>query len=350
MFYDLNVQWKPHQPNDNLPRTLAFLHELGYNVVALNHTISGKLPADLTNPIPSHEDLLRTHKTLPPPSKLTILRRITLTLTETSHQNARVASLASNYDILALRPVDEKTLQLACSSLDCDIITLDLTQRLNFFFKHKMLQVAISAGKRIEICYAQGLLANDAQARRSLISNATQLIRATRGRGMILSSGVDLQRIGAVGCRGPWDVVNLAAVWGLGQERGYEAVSKEARSVVVMGKLKRTGYRGAVDVVYGGERSKEEEAEIRERQKEKQKQKQGGGKVEKKGQQQQQQGQKRKAEGETPASSDGIEKPMSKRQQKKLAHAERVKNGTAGPSANGGAENSAPITADAAAD
>ena len=48
-------------------------------------------------------------------------------------------------------------------------------------------------------------------------------------------------------------MVNLAAIWGLGQERGYEALSKEARSVVVSARLKRTGYRGVVDVVYGGE-------------------------------------------------------------------------------------------------
>ena len=45
MFYDLNVPWTPQDAQ--LPRTLAFLQELGYNVVALNHTISGKLPNDL---------------------------------------------------------------------------------------------------------------------------------------------------------------------------------------------------------------------------------------------------------------------------------------------------------------
>lgn len=45
MFYDLNVPWSAN--DKQLPRTLAFLAELGYNVVALNHMISGKLPADL---------------------------------------------------------------------------------------------------------------------------------------------------------------------------------------------------------------------------------------------------------------------------------------------------------------
>ena len=45
MFYDLNVPWSAN--DTQFPRTLAFLQELGYNVVALNHTISGKLPAHL---------------------------------------------------------------------------------------------------------------------------------------------------------------------------------------------------------------------------------------------------------------------------------------------------------------
>lgn len=90
----------------------------------------------------------------------------------------------------------------------------------------------------------------DANARRNVISNATQLIRASRGRGLIMCSE---SKAGAVGLRGPWDAINLAAVWGLGQEKGYEGMSKETRGVVVRAKLKRTGYRGAVDVVYGGE-------------------------------------------------------------------------------------------------
>lgn len=199
-----------------------------------------------------------------------------------------------------------------------------------------MLQVAIQAGKRLEICYSTGLM-GDAKCRVNLISNATQLIRATKGRGLLMSSGGEgggggrMAASAAAGLRGPWDVINLAAVWGLGQERGFEAMSKEPRGIVVRGKLKRTGYRGAVDVIYGGEKpaaafgkdAKEAAG------KGKQKWKQGG---QHKKDENQQQGQKRKAEGEVPSSESG-EQPMSKRQQKKLAHAARVANGTAGPAA-----------------
>jgi hypothetical protein len=52
MFYDLNVAWSAS--DSQLPRTLAFLDELGYNVVALNHTISGKLPTTLVWRVAGH--------------------------------------------------------------------------------------------------------------------------------------------------------------------------------------------------------------------------------------------------------------------------------------------------------
>lgn len=239
MFYDLNVQWTS-ATDPELPRTLAFLAELGYDVVALDHTFNGKLPPELTCPIPSPLPF-------PVPKNLTILRRLTLPLTSPL-SNARLKSLSASYDLLALRPTDEKTLQACCSTLDADIVSLDLSQRFGFPFKFKPLSEGVKRGVRIEVCYSQGV-SGDPNARRNVISNCTSLIRASRGRGLMVSS--EARR--AVECRGPWDVVNLLAVWGLSQERAYEAVSKEARSVVVMAGLKRSGYRGVVDVVYGGE-------------------------------------------------------------------------------------------------
>ncbi|KAL8794318.1 MAG: hypothetical protein Q9195_003144 [Heterodermia aff. obscurata] len=241
MFYDLNIPYTASHAE--LQRILAFSAELGYNVVALNHTITGKLPAEITNAIPSP---------LPfnPPSSLTLLRRCTIALSDPA-QNARLATLAAAYDLLALRPLTEKSLGQACHDLECDIISIDLSIRYPFYFKHKMVADAVKRGIKFEICYAPGILAADGgQARRNLISNATGLIRATRGRGLIISSEAGK----ALAVRGPSDLINLACVWGLGQERGTEAVGRESRSVVVQARLKRTGYRGVVDILYGGEK------------------------------------------------------------------------------------------------
>lgn len=232
-------------------------------------------------------------------------------------QNHRLAALASHYDILALRPTNERALLQACQSLECDLISLDLSSRFPFYFKIKTLSLALQRGIKFEICYAAGVLAADGGAsRRNLISNATQLIRATRGRGIIISSEAKK----ALACRGPWDVINLATLWGLGQEKGVEAIGKEARSVVVQAGMKRTSFKGVIDVVYGGEKPEQVNAESEPR---------GKVKTSKN---------KRKADvlDEEPTGDEVQVKPISKRQQKRQA--KEAKSGIAnvkGISTNG---------------
>lgn len=162
----------------------------------------------------------------------------------------------------------------------------------------KTLSQAVERGAKLEISYSPGIMTADTNARRNFISNATQMIRASRSRGIIISSEASR----AAGCRSPWDVINLAAVWGLGQERGKEAVSQAARSVVVSSGLKRTSFRGAIDVVYGGQKPVPPQPGAQKMA--------TAGAVNKN---------KRKAEGTDPSSTtpDSEQKPLSKREQKR---------------------------------
>jgi ribonuclease P/MRP protein subunit RPP1 len=148
-----------------------------------------------------------------------------------------------------VRPTTEKALLQACTTLDIDIISLDLSVRHPYHFKFKTLATAITRGVRFEICYAPSIVHSDATARRNLISNATQLIRATRGRGIIISS----EAKNALGLRAPFDVINLGTVWGLPQDKGREAVDREARAVAVTAEVKRTSFRGVIAIIDGGE-------------------------------------------------------------------------------------------------
>lgn len=236
------------------------------------------------------------------------LRRCNIFLTDAA-TNHRIPQLQQHYDIIAARPTDERTLQQACMSLDIDLISLDLTQKFEKHFKFPMLGTAISRGVKIELCYSQGLLSSDPTAKRNLISNATQLIRVTRGRGLVFSS----EARSVLGIRAPSDIINLASVWGLGHERGKDGLTKEARSVVEFARLKRTSFRGVVDVVYGGEKPASESAD-------KTLQTQKGQKHQNKNQKAGVNAQnKRKADSleGTPVSQSGEDKPISKRQQKR---------------------------------
>ncbi|KAH7375890.1 RNase P subunit p30 [Plectosphaerella cucumerina] len=247
MLYDLNIPWAPSLDRADLEQTLAFSASLGYNVVALNHTISPPIPPQITNPLPKFDDT--TQPSSPSPSTSsprlpTILRRVTVLLDDPS-QNFRIAALASHYDILAVRPTSERAFSNAClNPSECSIISLDLSQRFAFHFRPKPCMAAVSRGVRFEVCYAHALGPSPA-ARALFIANLASLVRATRGRGIIVSS----EARSALALRGPADVANLLSVWGLPKEKGMEALGSGPRGVVVNERLKRSSYKGVVNIV-----------------------------------------------------------------------------------------------------
>ncbi|KAK1984037.1 RNase P subunit p30-domain-containing protein, partial [Colletotrichum cereale] len=313
MLYDLNIPWSPTTAPADLSRTISFASSLGYTVLALNHTITPPIPSQITNPLPRFPLPAAAAASQPPRSpRPTVLHRATVLLSDPS-QNYRLPALAAAYDLLAVRPTTEKAFQAACLSMaEPSLISLDLTQHFPFHFRPKPLMAAVSRGVRFEVCYAQVLAAPDARARAAFISNLASLVRATKGRGLVVSS----EARSALGLRAPNDVVNLLAVWGLASEKGTEALGANPRGVVVNEGIKRSGFRGVVDVLEVGGR--EEDAKKQQQQQQQGKKdgkegkgaKQGGGGGEDRGN-----GQKRKTPDEA---GDGAPQTMSKRQAKKL--------------------------------
>lgn len=249
MFYDLNIPWSPSMPREQLLQTLLLARSLGYDTVALNHTITTPGSDSLPSPFPDFATEAKEHN-LP-----NILHRATLPFTDPAVPTYR-PTMMKTYDLIAMRPLTDKAFSNVCLSLDIPIISIDLTQYLEFIFRPKPCMAAVSRGVRFEINYAQALNA-DSRGRANFISNATNLIRATRGRGIMLSS----EAKSALQLRAPADVVNLLNVWGLGNEKGMEGVGNIPRSVVVNEGMKRTGFRGVVDIVKTVERGPKEIAE-----------------------------------------------------------------------------------------
>ncbi|KAI1191512.1 RNase P subunit p30 [Nemania serpens] len=274
MLYDLNIAWSPQTSAADLERTLRFSASLGYDVVALNHTIGAPVPPQITNPLPKFDSSSSPSSLLPssaPQPKLpTVLRRATLVLSESS-QHHRLPQLASAYDILAVRPQTDESFSAACLSLnDVSLISLDLTVRQPFTFRPKPCMSAVSRGVRFEVCYSQALqgpapahvigakgardgggyagsggVGVDARARAAFIGNVSSLIRATRGRGIVISS----EARSVLGLRAPADVVNLLHVWGLPTNLASDGLSVLPRGVVVNEGLKRSGFRGVVEII-----------------------------------------------------------------------------------------------------
>lgn len=64
----------------------------------------------------------------------------------------------NSYNLISVEPVNEKMFSLACQELDfVDIITIDLSQKIPFYFKAPNINMAISRGVVFELCYSAAL-------------------------------------------------------------------------------------------------------------------------------------------------------------------------------------------------
>lgn len=140
-----------------------------------------------------------------------------------------------------MEPLSKRVMQQACTSLPVDLISLDLAKRLSFHLKPQMVQAALDRGVHFEVCYAPAL--RDVNSRRNTFANAQALARATRGRGIVLSSGAR----SAFELRGPPDVANLATLFGLNQRQAKVALTDAPAAVIEHGVVRRA-YKGALTV------------------------------------------------------------------------------------------------------
>ncbi|KAF8938926.1 Ribonuclease P protein subunit p30 [Dissophora ornata] len=209
MFYDLNLpisatpgSAQAAQEQLETRKRVELLVHLGYQAVAYNYEISGKMP--------------NNHNTNNPG--------------------------VSSYDILAVQPTNEKLFQAACGTFEVDIISLDMSARLPFYLKHSTVGLAVERGIYFELCY--GAAIRDATARRNLISNAQSLIRVTRGKNIILSS----QAMKAMELRGPYDIVNFGTLLGLNQAVAKDCLSSHCRAVIMHAETRRNTTRAVISV------------------------------------------------------------------------------------------------------
>ena len=190
---DYNEQITKGQLND-LKNTINVAEQLGYTHIALNfrpetttsNSNKKKLSNDLNqiNPINLDRDFKEYE------NRIKLFTRITIKIDDPS-QCQNVAKFQQIFDIVAVEPLTEKSFQSTISNLEVDMISFNLQDRLPCYMKHKTLGAAIEKGMFFEIKYTDFLSnKNRAQA----ISNCKQIIRASRNRGMICSSGCSIDR------------------------------------------------------------------------------------------------------------------------------------------------------------
>jgi len=210
---------------------------VGYNVLAFNQTVNKIDPKIHVNVLDSLLSQLRAR------AGVVFLKRLTIILDEESEkgfglvfilllcpvcaythivQTSTNASKVESYDLLSLVPTTAATFSQAClthslpSPLTAHVISLPLTSpRLPFHLKHTLVRTAIKNGAVFEINYvgalgetgvsAFGVSDSGLSAKRNWWAAAREVIRVTKGKGIIVSGGA----LAEADCRGPRDVQNL---------------------------------------------------------------------------------------------------------------------------------------------
>jgi len=234
--FDLNVVWDA-ETKDQLPATLKALQDTGYYSVALNHIVEGKLPK--TKCPFGKIDFPGRKGTFSQYSRLTIIMDNPQNNLGINMNNEIIRS----YDFIAIQPLNEKMFQIACTTLEIDIITLDMTSKLPFPIRPGYIKVAIERGVGFELCY--GPMIQDNGVRRHTISNSQALTRFTKGgKGIIVSSGASAPWQ----IRAPADVMNLSGLLGVASHLRKAAVTLNPHAVFVHAGSRLHTYRGAIAI------------------------------------------------------------------------------------------------------
>ncbi|ELT98263.1 hypothetical protein CAPTEDRAFT_220335 [Capitella teleta] len=230
-FCDLNVL-REENPQ-HLKTKLSMLTKLGYENFAVNYVvedIQGKAKGSKKS---KEKVLIKCHQNhfQQSSSKCQNVRqfsRFTAVLNDSLqgrrlHQDPEI----QKYDLVAVQPTGKQFFDLACKELSVDIISLDLTQSLDFHFTRQPINVAIEKGIHFEICYSP--LVMDSASRKKVLANSLALIRVCKGKNIIISSGCQK----ALELRGPYDVANIALLTGLTEAQTKQCLSRNCHQVLM---------------------------------------------------------------------------------------------------------------------
>ncbi|CAO3691393.1 unnamed protein product [Umbelopsis ramanniana] len=239
MFYDFNIPYPTLAADrvgyENLKKIFVQLSKYRRGVVALNHTVVGKVNASQANPILPVEAS----------SDIRQLSRLTVVADDVTHNYGLHSNnpTVNAFDLLAVRTSNEKVFAAACSSYEIDIISLECSSRLPFFLKGSTLGQALDREVYFEISYAAGI--RDQNARRQLYNNAKRLVTVTKGKNIIFSS----EALNALEIRSPHDLIAFGVSIGLNQAKAKDCITENCRRVLKRSETRRLTHKAVISVV-----------------------------------------------------------------------------------------------------
>jgi len=222
----------------------TLLKQFGYQGIALNVVVKKVTAKDLIVPetnttMEDDTSLLHMNYDQLP---LKQYKRLTINMSDTSsHVISSTNPLLLLYDIIAVIPQDEKTFHAACTSLDVDIIVVDMSCKLPYTLKKTPVSAAMARGIHFEMSVGPSL--RDIGARRFFFVNGSALVRATKGKNLIITN--EATQVSDV--RAPNDIANMCSLLGMDFSLSKAALSTSASSVLKKGET-RQSTRGVLRV------------------------------------------------------------------------------------------------------
>lgn len=249
MLVDLNIPYPQKDLNSkspseadlkNLENTLTILHELGYTHIALNITHPHHLPfpKDINKMNPMN--INKRFKKFMEITGIKLYSRLTILINDPS-KGQSLAKITPHYDIISALPISEKAVLVATQHLEIDILTFDYSNKLPMILKHKNICSCIKRGIKIEINYSNAI--KDINSRRFFIQNLRNVIRSSRNRGIIISSGAQ----SPLECRNVLAINGLLKMCGL-KKPATELMGNECGSILLQGRLRRKSYKQVIAV------------------------------------------------------------------------------------------------------
>lgn len=233
LFMDLNLSPSPNP--ERLQRLVDTAAHLGFSTVAFNYVLDAQKQSKQEVPKPAApSELLQNIPTVQGKSRpIKILNRLTIVASDVGQFRPNTAEFR-RYDLLAIHPTSDKLFHTACMMMDVDIICVTVTEKLPFHLKRATLNAAVSRGVVFELCYSAAL--RDTTMRRYMLSNAISLVERCSRKSVIISSGTEQP----LELRGPYDIANLALLFGLSEVDAKDAVSSTCRSVLLHAESRKT--------------------------------------------------------------------------------------------------------------
>lgn len=211
---------------------------LGFKVIALSVVVEIK-GSNFRIPEPPNVKSLSSNQG---PYSLKVYSRLTLKVSD-SKQLYNLKKETPKYDLLALEPQNPGILTyISTGDADLDILTLDLSGRLDYSIFKTRFKVLEERGVCVEINY--GPAQQGSSLRRNIVSNGQNLAEKTT-KTVILSNGVsDVFRL-----RGPKDAQSIGTLFLMPVSKCHDAVYNNGKKAINLARARVNPTSRAIEEV-----------------------------------------------------------------------------------------------------